>query len=146
MAGRWASGWAGGYVSAAPCHPANSIRILTLDAECFEGRSIWTTGDLQIVLVLERSQRSSSLWPHATVNREFSAIGIECRLDTFNKLLVRHAPVRRGGRRRRRRPRRCSRSSGRCRRWSRSGLVLTRCTADERTGNHDSGKDAQGNG
>jgi hypothetical protein len=51
---------------------AQPAQTLALDTECLERHPIWSAGDLQIVLVLERSQRSSSLWPHAAVNREFS--------------------------------------------------------------------------
>ncbi len=122
---------------------AQPAQTLALDTECLERHPIWSSGDLQIVLVLECPQRSGSLRPHATVNGELSAIGIECRLDTFNKLMVRHAPVRRGDRWCRRLRHRRSRSSGRRRRWSGGGLALTRCTAGERSGNHDSRNDAK---
>ena len=122
---------------------AQPAQTLALDTECLERHPIWSAGDLQIVLVLERSQRSSSLWPHAAVNRDFSTIGIECRLDAFNGPMVRHALLHRCGRLCSRLRRRFSGRRGR-RRWrSGGGLALTRCTAGERTGNHDSHNDAK---
>ena len=133
----------GGCVSAATRHPAGTTRTLTSDAECLDGFPIWSPGDLQIVLVLECAQRSGGLRPHATVNRELSAVVIECRLDAFNKLMVRHALVHRGSRWCGRLRHWRSRRSSRRRRRSSGGLALTRCTSGERTGNHDSRNDAK---
>lgn len=112
---------------------AQAVRTLVLNAERLEGGSIWPPGHLQIVLVLECPQRSGSLRPHATVNRQLGAIGIECCLDAHDKLVVRRW-LRRGGW--------CSRlwrRRSRSRRWRcGGGLALTRCAASECNRNHDS--------
>jgi len=97
-----------------------------LDAECLECRVIRPPGDFQFVLVLECPECSDSLRPHPTVNRDLGAIGIECRLDTFDELVVGHRLRRRRDRWRSRLRRRCSHRRRRRRRRRGGGLALTR--------------------
>ena len=119
------------------------IAALVLDSERLESGSIRSPGGLQIMLVLEGPQRGGRFRPHPAVNRELRAIGVECRLDTFNELLVRHRPGRRRGRRCSRLWRRRSRRSlwHRCGRGG--GLALTRCAPSKCNGNQNSRRDGK---
>jgi hypothetical protein len=138
MADSWVGRRLGRCRPPAPCrNQASPAPTLTLDAECLDGRSIRSPGDLQMLLVLECAQGSLRLRPHAAVNRQLGAMGIERRLHAFNKLVVRDGRVHRRGWCRSGRRRRTRGSLWRWRRGDR-GLRPAGCTASERNSNGDS--------